>query len=121
MLDIIGDGLINICCIQDRWEDNILSPGVLLINQGDMTWKENTNMREYTLSIMFIDVDGDEKVKEIIIRWCFYHPQRFNATQHSMYGLSLDGIVEFWKNEPVGSISVYQYNKLIKEINYYRG
>ena len=116
MLDVNGDGFIDIFCIQDRREDNILAPGVLLINQGDGTWKEDPNMKEYTRSMMLTDADGDGLAQEIVVSRGFCYPQRVNATEDPIYGPFPDDVVEFCKNKPVGSTAVYKYNKKKKEM-----
>ena len=76
ILDVNGDGLLDIFCIHDRPVSNVIAPGVLLINQGNRTWIEDPNMSEYTRSMMVTDADGDGYAQEIVLSRGFCFPQR---------------------------------------------
>jgi len=76
MLDVNGDGLIDIFCIQDRHVTDTVAPGIMLINQGNRTWREDRKMTEYTRSMMLTDADGDGIAQEIILSRGFCFPQR---------------------------------------------
>ena len=59
MLDVNGDGLIDIFCIQDRHVTDTFALCIMLINQGNRTWREDRKMTEYTRSMMLTDADRD--------------------------------------------------------------
>ena len=106
MMDVNGDGLIDIFCMQDRHQTNNLAPGVLLINQGDRTWKEDPSMSEYTQAMMLTDADGDGIAQEIILVRGFCYPQRAKLDVESL----TEDIKEFCSTRPGGTIAVFKYD-----------
>merc|ERR1711957_420174 len=96
----------DIFCMQDRHQTNNLAPGVLLINQGDRTWKEDPSMSEYTQTMMLTDADGDGIAQEIILVRGFCYPQRAKLDVESL----TEDIKEFCSTRPVGTIAVFKYD-----------
>ena len=50
VLDVNGDGLLDLFLLADRRQNDDVAPGVLLINQGNRTWKADNSMSEYARS-----------------------------------------------------------------------
>ena len=48
VLDVNGDGLLDLFSAQDRVVTNKIVPGILLINQGGRRWKKDTSMMALT-------------------------------------------------------------------------
>eukprot|EP00559_Dactyliosolen_fragilissimus_P002086 CAMPEP_0184871804 /NCGR_PEP_ID=MMETSP0580-20130426/40926_1 /TAXON_ID=1118495 /ORGANISM="Dactyliosolen fragilissimus" /LENGTH=612 /DNA_ID=CAMNT_0027374515 /DNA_START=44 /DNA_END=1879 /DNA_ORIENTATION=- len=114
VFDANGDGLIDIFSFHDRPSSNLLKPGVLLINQGNRTWKEDPSMSEYTRSMILTDADGDGIAEEILLSRGFCYPQREGPGTDPNYpdlGPFPHDVIEFCKTRPVGSIAVYKWSK----------
>jgi hypothetical protein len=121
MLDVNGDGLLDIFCFQDRPASNDVVPGVLLVNQGDRQWKEDNSMEEYTRSMLLTDADGDGVAQEIVLSRGFCFPQRDGPDKdpnNPEYGPFSSEVKKFCSTRPVGSIAVFKYssknNKMIE-------
>ena len=112
ILDVNGDGLLDIFCIHDRPVSNVIAPGVLLINQGNRTWIEDPNMSEYTRSMMVTDADGDGYAQEIVLSRGFCFPQRDGpgSDPANDLGAFSDDILHFCSSRPVGTTAVFKYN-----------
>ena len=67
LLDVNGDGLLDIFTMADRLVTNEILPGILLINQGGRVWKEERSMMEYSSAMILTDVDGDGFANEFVI------------------------------------------------------
>jgi len=120
LLDVNGDGLLDIFCVHDRRVDNTLAPGILLINQGDRTWKKDETMKEFTGSMMLTDADGDGFAQEIMISRSFCFPQRTNIASNPNYIPFTKKAKKFCSTRPVGSLVVYKFNpdkKKMKKIS----
>jgi len=117
MFDANGDGLMDIFCFQSRRVGNELAPGILLINQGNRTWREESSMSEYARAALLTDVDGDGIAQEFVMNRAFCFPQRSGPeavnTDPELYELGPypENILEFCKTRPVGSTAIYKYNK----------
>lgn len=120
LIDVNGDGLLDIFCLQDRRISNELAPGVLLINQGNRTWKEDPTMSEYTRSMMLTDADGDGFAQEIVISRSFCFPARqgpdFDRNYHDLGPFS-QNINNFCSTRPVGSIAIYKFSHETNQMN----
>lgn len=113
MMDVNGDGLVDIFCMQDRRKDNEVTPGILLINQGDRTWKEDPNMMEYTRALLITDADGDGIAQEIVLNRGFCYPQRdgpHTDPNYSELGNFTDDSTQFCSSRPVGTNAVFKFN-----------
>jgi len=113
MLDVNGDGLIDIFNLQDRRASNEITPGVLLINQGNRTWKQDPNMSEYARTMILTDVDGDGLAQELVLNRGFCYPQRDGPgvdPKNPDLGEFPEDLVEFCKSRPVGTTAVYKFN-----------
>jgi len=121
LLDVNGDGLLDIFAANDRRVDNILAPGILLINQGNRKWKEDLTMKEFAGSMMLTDVDGDGFAQEIMISRSFCFPQRPNMEPDPDYGPVTEKTKTFCSTRPVGSLVVYKFSpekKKMKKISH---
>lgn len=119
MFDANGDGLIDIFCLQDRRVSNELAPGVLLINQGNRTWREDWSMSEFTRSAILTDADGDGLAQEFVVSRGFCFPQRNGPSTDPKFpelGPFPDVIIEFCATRPVGSTAVYKYNRVSQKM-----
>ena len=117
--DMNGDGLIDIFASQNRRVDNIVSPSVLLINQGDRTWKEDRSMMEFPSTMMLTDADGDGIANEVMIQRGFCFPQRDGpqvSSDHPEYGKYTDEVIDFCSTRPVGTTAIYKFNQLSQKI-----
>ena len=47
-----------------------------MINQGNSTWTEDSNMMKYATSCLLTDADGDSYSNEYMISRVFCYPQR---------------------------------------------
>ena len=108
-----GDGLIDIFSVQSRRVDNKVTPGVLLINQGNRTWKEDRSMMEYPTTMMLTDADGDGVANEIMMIRGYCFPQRDGPgvdPAHPEYGVYSDEVKAFCSSRPVGTTAIYKFN-----------
>ncbi len=92
--------------------DNTIAPGILLINQGNRTWAEDTSMMEYASTMIVTDADGDGFANEIMISRGFCYPHRQGPGTDPNYPEfgNFDGMQEFCGSRPVGTTAVYKYN-----------
>jgi hypothetical protein len=67
VFDADGDGRLDIFFAVDRPRTNYLVPGVLMINQGNRTFKKDPLMSEYSKAMILTDVDGDGFANEFVI------------------------------------------------------
>lgn len=112
MLDVDGDGKLDMFALQDRRVSNVIAPGVMLMNTGDRSWTEDTSMREYARAMLLTDADGDGKAEELMLHRGFCFPQREGPNDdHPEYGIYDDEVKEFCRTRPVGSTAIYKYNK----------
>ena len=102
--DANGDGLLDMFLICDRRGDDLLTPGVLLINQGDRTWKEDHGLQEFTRSLMLTDANGDGHADELVINRAFCYPQR------QPLGNVTDEFQSFCQSRPVGTTAIYKFD-----------
>ncbi|GFH53370.1 hypothetical protein CTEN210_09846 [Chaetoceros tenuissimus] len=119
MLDVNGDGLIDIFCLQSRRVDNLITPGVLLINQGNRTWVEDDSMKEFANTIILTDADGDGVANEIMIVRGNCFPQREDPDldpKYPEYGPFTEEVINFCATRPVGSTAIYKYNPSLKRM-----
>lgn len=112
--DANGDGLLDIFVSQNRRIDNEIAPGVLLINQGNRTWKEDKSVMEFSNSAIWTDADGDGIANEFMIPRDFCFPKRVGPNfNHPEYGKFTIEIKSFCKTRPVGTTAVYKYDPSI--------
>lgn len=119
LLDINGDGLLDIFSSQDRRVRNIISPGVLLINQGNRTWKKDDSLREYTRTMMITDADGDGFAREFLLNRGFCYPQRngpYVDEKFPEFGPYSKENKLFCNSRPVGTTAIYAFNKTSKMV-----
>jgi hypothetical protein len=88
VLDANGDGLLDIFLAADRPFNNNLVPGMLLINQGNRKWKVDSNVMEYSKSMMLTDVDGDGFATELVINRDACFPERKGPNTDPKYVLT---------------------------------
>lgn len=50
---------------QSRRRNNKNKPGILLINQGNRTWKQDKNLMEFANTMIVTDADGDGIANEV--------------------------------------------------------
>jgi hypothetical protein len=113
IFDANGDGLLDIFCIQDRPVNNNIIPGVLLLNNGDRTWRRDQSMQEYTRTMILTDVDGDGRAQELFMHRGFCFPQRSGPqTDPSLpdYGPFSKDVKAFCGTRPVGSTAIFKWN-----------
>lgn len=113
IFDANNDGLLDVFASQDRRASNLLKPGILLINQGNRTWKEDEGMKEYARSMILTDADGDGLAQEFFIQRSFCYPQRpgpgVDSSQPEL-GPYDSKVKQFCNTRPVGTPAVYRYN-----------
>ena len=83
--DANGDGLLDIFLGADRPFNNDVIPGLMLINQGNRRWKEDSNLREYSKAMMLTDVDGDGFANEFVLNRDACFPERRGPGADSRY------------------------------------
>lgn len=131
--DANGDGLLDVFMTTDSRGDNLLTPGVLLINQGNRTWKQDSSFSEFTGAMILTDADGDGFANEMIVSRGFCFPQRqqlgstvkvngpkLNENTREALGPFPSEVIDFCKTRPVGSTAVYRYDSSLgrmKEIS----
>ena len=99
--------------MNDRRVSNVLAPGIMLVNQGDRKWKEDTMMQEYTRAMLLTDVDGDGLAQELMIQRGFCYPQRDGPDyDHPDYGPFSDEVKKFCSSRPVGTTAIYKYDEV---------
>lgn len=115
MLDVNGDGLLDIFTQQSRRVDNTMAPGILMINQGNRTWREDTSMMEYASTMIVTDADGDGFANEIMISRGFCFPDRDGPQEDPSYPEfgEFGGMQEFCGTRPVGTTAIYKFNPTI--------
>jgi len=119
MFDVNGDGMIDIFASQSRRRDNQVRPGILLINQGDRTWKEDTSMMEYATTMILTDADGDGIANEVMISRGFCFPQRVGPgvdPEYPQFGEFSDEVKSFCSTRPVGTYAIYKFNPLTEQM-----
>ncbi len=113
LLDANGDGLLDIFSSQDRRTSNLIKPGILLINQGDRTWKKDDGLMEYSRAMMVTDADGDGFAQEFIMNRSFCYPFRKGPKTDPSFpdlGPYSKDVKEFCNTRPVGTNAIYRYN-----------
>lgn len=113
LLDVNHDGLLDLFVSQDRSISNYLSPGYLLINEGNRKWKKDENMQEYARTLMLTDANGDGFADEIVINRSFCFPQRNGPAIDPDYpnlGTFTDNVKSFCSTRPVGTTAIYKFN-----------
>jgi hypothetical protein len=103
VLDFNRDGLLDIFFAADRLKIDKHAPGLLMLNQGDRTWKAEPAIKEYSKVLMVSDVNGDGFANELILTRDFCYPKK--KPPYS------DETVEFCKTRPVGATAVFHYDK----------
>ena len=124
ILDANGDGLLDIFMLADRRGDNELTPGVLLVNQGNRTWEADESMSEFARTMILTDTDGDGVMNEIVIDRSFCFPQRgqpgsrvkyfgpkMKETQLTELGPFPEKVIDFCASRPVGTTAIFRFNK----------
>jgi hypothetical protein len=112
--DANGDDLLDLFSAQDRVISNDIVPGIMLINQGDRTWKRDTGMTEYTRAIILTDANGDGYADEILLNRGFCYPRRKGPDKDYAYpglGPFTKDIKVFCSSRPVDTTAVYRFNK----------
>ncbi len=117
LFDANNDGLLDIFSSQDRRVDNGIVLGVLLINQGNKTWKEHNEMREYSNTMILTDADGDGYAQEFLIQRGFCYPSRSGpAVDETLPSLCPydNKVKKFCLSRPVGTPAIYNFNDSTK-------
>jgi len=120
LLDVNNDGLLDIFCMQDRRVTNLLAPGILLINQGNRTWREEASMTEFSRAMILTDADGDGLANEFMINRGFCFPQRSGPgvdPRLQTMGPYSQEVMDFCSIRPVGTTAVYRYNNLSQRMD----
>jgi len=120
LFDADGDGKMDIFPIQARREDNLLTPGILKINQGDRTWKEDSNLSEFASAMILTDVDGDGFAQEVLISRGNCWPKRTDPDDDETHGAFTKEVREFCSTRPIGTMAIYKFDnveKSMKEIS----
>ena len=106
--DANSNGLIDFYFAAERPRVDVLVPGVLFINQGDRTWKENRDVSEYSQAMILTDADGDGLANEFVVTrdHCF-------AQKAAPYS---NETLEFCKTRPVGTTAVYKFNVVTRKM-----
>ena len=113
LLDVNGDGLLDIFSSQDRYVDNNIVPSILLINQGDRTWRYDDEMSEFSRTMILTDADGDGVAQEFFISRSHCYPQREGPEvdpSKPEYGSYTSDVKAFCNTRPVGTYAIYQFN-----------
>ena len=117
IFDANNDGLLDIFSSQDRAVGNIISPGVLLINQGNNKWKEEEGMKEFSRTMILTDADGDGLAQEFLIQRSYCYPARqgpgVDETKPEL-GPYQNDVKAFCHTRPVGTPVVYRYSSSTK-------
>jgi len=119
ILDVNGDGLLDMFVQQSRRVDNIIAPGVLLINQGNRTWIEDQSMMEYVNTMLLTDADGDGVTNEIMMIRGLCFPQRSGPgvdPQYPEFGEYTEDTLSFCRTRPGGTMAIYKFNKDTKSM-----
>ena len=103
IIDVNGDGLLDIYFAADRGRVHVLTPGKLFINQGDRTWKEEEGVSEYSAAMILTDVDGDGFANELVITRDHCYTQNLDPPYP-------DDNLSFCATRPVGTTAVYKFN-----------
>ena len=90
--------------------DNLIAPGVLMINQGNRTWAEDRSMMEFSSTMLLTDADGDGLAQEIMVARDFCFPKREGPGNDPEYGTFTDEVRDFCSTRPVGTMAVYKWN-----------
>jgi len=121
IMDMNNDGKLDIFGLSDRRVSNVLAPGIMLVNQGDRTWKEDIMMQEYTRAMLLTDADGDGIAQELMLHRGFCYPQRDGPdVDNPDYGIFSDEVKKFCSTRPVGTTAIYKYDtasESMKEIS----
>lgn len=116
LFDADGDGKIDIFPIQARREDNLLTPGILKINQGDRTWKENSDLSEFASAMILTDVDGDGIAQEVLISRGNCWPKRDHPDYDKTYGAFTAEVRAFCSSRPIGTMAIYKFDSIEKSM-----
>ena len=119
LTDVNGDGLLDIFTTQSRRVDNEIAPGILWINQGNRTWREDRSMMEYATTVILTDADGDGLAQEIMINRGFCFPQRDGpgvGKSNPEFGEFSDDVKTFCSTRPVGTTVIYKFNEAAQEM-----
>ena len=120
ILDVNNDGLYDIFSASDRRVDNLLTPGVLLINNGNRTWRKESSLMEYSKVMILTDVDGDGYANELVINRDFCLPQRDGPDIDPTYpnfGPFPHDILIFCSTRPASTTAVYKYDTQTQRMN----
>lgn len=119
LFDANNDGMLDIFTSQDRRSSNMIKPGILLINQGNRTWREDTAMMEYSRAMMVTDADGDGFAQEFLLNRSFCYPFRNGPgvdESKPELGPYSQEIKQFCHRRPVGTNAIYRFNHTTKQI-----
>ena len=104
---------------QSRRRNNKNKPGILLINQGNRTWKQDKNLMEFANTIIVTDADGDGIANEVMLNRGFCFPQRAGPgadPRFPEYGGFSRQVKEFCTSRPVGTTAIYKFNQMSQEL-----
>lgn len=110
LLDVNGDGLLDIFTSNARRKDNDLAPGILHINEGNRTWRLEDSMSEFSNAMILTDADGDGIAEEFMVTRDFCFPNRDDPEADPEFGPFPDNINTFCSTRPVGTTAVYKFN-----------
>lgn len=112
VLDINGDGLLDIFSSADRRKDNILAHGSLFINQGNRTFQADDTVSEFSTTFQLTDADGDGFANEMVLVRDFCYPERKMGIDPKFpeLGSYTTEAMEFCDSRIPGTIAVYKYN-----------
>ena len=116
IIDVNGDGLLDIFFTNPRRKDNYLVPGSLYINNENQTWREDTSMIEFTDAMILTDADGDSIAEELMVIRGFCFPERKDPNHDERFGPFPDETKDFCSTRPVGSTAVYKFNNVTQQM-----
>lgn len=111
LLDVNGDGLLDMFHSNVRRVDNSLAPGVLHINEGNRTWRIDESMSEFSSTMILTDADGDGIAEEFLVTRDFCFPNRDDPDSHPRFGPFPQDVNAFCSTRPVGTTAVYKFNR----------
>jgi hypothetical protein len=113
LLDVDGDGLIDVFTMSDRGVDNPIRAQELRMNQGGRTWKTDPNMREFARTAILTDADGDGYAEELVFQRTQCFPRRdgpgVDPALPEMGEFPAEYIL-FCESHPPLSTAIYQYS-----------
>ena len=101
--DANWDGKLDVFPMSDVRVDDLLTPTVLHLNNGNRTFSRHPEMQEFTRTILLTDADGDGHAQEFMVfrAKCFRDPSfgEYSESHH-----------EFCSNRPEKTTAIYKFD-----------